>query len=468
MERLIKLFEEQGQSPWLDNLTRGLPHDAASWPSSATGASAASPPTRPSSRRPSRAHRSTTTSSAPWPRDDRPVLDDYWALVLQDIRGALEVFAPLYESARAAATASSASRSPRTWPTTRTGTIASARHLHETIARPNLLVKIPGTAEGVPAIRQMISEGRSINVTLIFSLDRYGEVMEAYLSGLEACEGDLSGVHSVASFFISRVDTEVDRRLDAIGSPEALALKGKAAVAQGKLAYQQFRAAFTGPRWEALRGAGRPAPAAAVGLDVDQEPGLPGHACTSTRSSVRTRSTPCRTPRSRPSPTTARSPAPSTRTSTRPRRSGSALADVGRRHGRRRRAARARGRGSFQKSFDELLDRAADEGRGARRRQLTAGGDPSGPSSERPRRGIRPPRLGRSGAMDAPSARRIHRDRAGRGAAPLPAGSRPGGRPGSRLIGWRPEAPTWSETGRRPVTPITRRFLVAAISDRAR
>jgi len=136
------------------------------------------------------------------------------------------------------------------------GTVAAARHLHETIARPNLLVKIPGTAEGVAAIKQMISEGRSINVTLIFSLGRYGEVMEAYLSGLEACDGDLSGVHSVASFFVSRVDTEVDRRLDAIGTPEALALRGKAAVAQAKLAYEQFRSIFSGPRWEALQARG--------------------------------------------------------------------------------------------------------------------------------------------------------------------------------------------------------------------
>ena len=113
-------------------------------------------------------------------------------------------------------------------------------------------MKIPATAEGVPAIRQMISEGRSINVTLIFSLDRYNDVMEAYLQGLEAYEGDLSKVHSVGSFFISRVDTEVDRRLDEIGTPEALALKGKAAIAQGKLAYQEFLQAFSGKRWDAL------------------------------------------------------------------------------------------------------------------------------------------------------------------------------------------------------------------------
>ena len=130
--------------------------------------------------------------------------------------------------------------------------MAAARHLHETIARPNLLVKIPGTAEGVSAIQQMISEGRSINVTLIFSLGRYGEVMEAYLSGLEAAEGDLSRISSVASFFISRVDTEVDRRLEEIGTNAALSLRGKAAVAQAQLAYQRFLVVFQGPRWEAL------------------------------------------------------------------------------------------------------------------------------------------------------------------------------------------------------------------------
>ncbi len=98
--------------------------------------------------------------------------------------------------------------------------------LHERIAEPNLYVKIPGTAEGLAPIRTMIAEGRSINVTLIFSLDRYAEVAEAYLAGLEAAEGDLSRISSVASFFVSRVDTEVDRRLDEIGTPEALALKG--------------------------------------------------------------------------------------------------------------------------------------------------------------------------------------------------------------------------------------------------
>jgi len=136
------------------------------------------------------------------------------------------------------------------------GTIAAARHLNSTIAQPNLYVKIPGTAEGLPAIQQMISEKRSINVTLLFSIERYGEVIEAYLSGLEAAEGDLSDISSVASFFISRVDTEVDRRLDEVGTDAATALKGKAAVANGKIAYQLFLERFSGPRWEALEARG--------------------------------------------------------------------------------------------------------------------------------------------------------------------------------------------------------------------
>ncbi|HEX9968787.1 MAG TPA: transaldolase family protein, partial [Acidimicrobiales bacterium] len=129
-------------------------------------------------------------------------------------------------------------------------------YLDDHIDRPNLYVKIPATAEGVPAIRQMVAEGRNINITLIFGLPRYADVIEAYLSGLEAYDGDLSQVQSVASFFVSRVDTEVDRRLDALGTDEARALRGKAAVAQAKLAYQLFKEKFSGPRWEALAARG--------------------------------------------------------------------------------------------------------------------------------------------------------------------------------------------------------------------
>ena len=210
--------------------------------------------------------------------DDKPVTDDYWALVLQDINGALDVFAPLYEQSGgrdgfASVEVVAGPRSRHRGHDRRPRATCTQR-----INRPNLFVKIPATAEGVPAIKQMISEGRSINVTLIFSLDRYADVMEAYLSGLEACTGDLSRVASVASFFISRVDTEVDRRLDAIGTPEALAQRGKAAVAQGKLAYKLFTETFAGPRWDALDRRGAQRAAAALGVDVDEEPGLPRHA----------------------------------------------------------------------------------------------------------------------------------------------------------------------------------------------
>jgi transaldolase len=189
----------------------------------------------------------------------QPTLDYYWAMVLSDINGALDIFAPLYDSSGGRDGFVSVEVAPDLAHDTE-GTALAARELHARSARPKLLVKIPGTAAGTEAIRQMIAEGRSINVTLIFSLDRYADVIEAYISGLEALASqpgaDLSSVASVASFFISRVDTEIDRRLDAIGSPEALALRGKGALAQGKLAYKLFQAAFAGERWERLAAQG--------------------------------------------------------------------------------------------------------------------------------------------------------------------------------------------------------------------
>jgi transaldolase len=136
-------------------------------------------------------------------------------------------------------------------------TIAEAARLHELIDRPNLYVKIPATAPGLPAIEEMTARGRSINVTLIFSLERYAEVAEAYVRGLERLVdvgGDPSSVASVASFFVSRVDTEADRRLDELGGHEDL--KGKLAVANAKLAYQRFQEIFAGERWERLAAAG--------------------------------------------------------------------------------------------------------------------------------------------------------------------------------------------------------------------
>jgi transaldolase len=136
-------------------------------------------------------------------------------------------------------------------------TIAEAQRLHELVDKPNCFVKIPATKSGLPAIEEMIARGRPINVTLIFSLQRYAEVAEAYLRGLERLVesgGDPGPVASVASFFVSRVDTEADKRLDEAGAPDEL--KGKLAVANAKLAYQRYKELFSGARWEALEAKG--------------------------------------------------------------------------------------------------------------------------------------------------------------------------------------------------------------------
>jgi transaldolase len=138
-------------------------------------------------------------------------------------------------------------------------TFAEAMRLHAWLDRPNLYVKIPATKPGLGAIEDCIAHGKSINVTLIFSLQRYREVAEAYLRGLErlvASGGDPSKVHSVASFFVSRVDTEADKRLEAIGTKDALALRGRLAIANAKLAYEHYREAFGNERWAFLQGKG--------------------------------------------------------------------------------------------------------------------------------------------------------------------------------------------------------------------
>ena len=258
MNRLVRLHEEFGQSPWLDNLQRGYltSGQLAGLRDNGIRGLTSNPTIFQKAIQGAADYDEQFTQLA---ADVQPTLDYYWAMVLADINGALDVFAPLYDSSGGRDGFVSVEVAPDLAHDTE-GTAAAARELHERIARPNLLVKIPGTEAGTEAIRRMIAEGRSINVTLIFSLDRYADVIEAYISGLEAFASqpgaDLSSVASVASFFISRVDTEIDRRLDAIGSPEALALRGKGALAQGKLAYQLFQAAFAGDRWERLAAQG--------------------------------------------------------------------------------------------------------------------------------------------------------------------------------------------------------------------
>jgi len=179
-------------------------------------------------------------------------------LTTTDVRSACDVLAPVYEASGGVDGRVSIEVSPDLAFDT-DGTLKSARELWKAVDRPNLLIKIPATTEGAPAITDALAEGISVNVTLIFGLERYRGVMEAYVTGLErALEAgkDLSTIHSVASFFVSRVDSEIDKRLDAIGTDEALELRGKAAVANARLAYREYERFFSGDRWQKLVDAG--------------------------------------------------------------------------------------------------------------------------------------------------------------------------------------------------------------------
>jgi len=260
MTRLHDLYEQQGQSPWVDNIRRDTLKDGSL------------------ARLVDEGIRGVTSNPTIFAkaieggeeydeqfRDllvDHSVEEAYWEMTITDIVEALGVLRPVHDASNATDGFVSIEVAPALAHDT-AATIDSARRLHELIARPNLYVKIPGTVEGLPAVHTMIGEGRSINITLLFSLERYGEVIEAYMGGLEELlrsgSEDLSRVHSVASFFVSRVDTEVDRRLEHLaegGRPELLEMRGKAAVAQARLAYQLFAERFSSPRWERLASKG--------------------------------------------------------------------------------------------------------------------------------------------------------------------------------------------------------------------
>ncbi len=253
MASLIQLYEEHGQSPWLDNLTRAMLRDG-------TMAGLVARGVRGVTANPTIVARAIE-SSDDYDQQFHDLLasghtleDAYWDLVVSDVIDALDLLRPTFDDSEGADGFVSIEVAPDL-ANDMEATMTAARDLHTRIGAPNLLVKIPATSAGVPAIEAMFAEGRSINVTLIFSLGRYRQVLEAYLSGLEALArrgGDLSAVHGVASFFVSRVDTEVDHRLETIGTAEALARRREAAVAQAKLAYQLFREAHTGPRWARL------------------------------------------------------------------------------------------------------------------------------------------------------------------------------------------------------------------------
>jgi transaldolase len=178
------------------------------------------------------------------------------AITTYDIRWAADVLRPAYDETDGVDGRVSIEVDPRLAKDT-AKTVAEARALWWLVDRPNMFIKIPATVEGLPAITQCLAEGISINVTLIFSLQRYEQVIDAFMAGLEqASDADVKQLASVASFFVSRVDTEVDSRLDKIGTPEAHELRGKAAIANARLAYELFEQKLGTPRWAALAARG--------------------------------------------------------------------------------------------------------------------------------------------------------------------------------------------------------------------
>lgn len=251
---IARLFPECGQSAWLDNIqrnqilsgelakirdrgVRGLTSNPAIFQKAIQGSS------------------DYDLQFSQLLQSNIAIEDAYWEMVLQDIDGALSVFRPVFDASAGTDGFVSVEVDPRLAHDTE-GTIKAARWLRNRIEPPNVMIKIPATQAGIPAIEQMIAEGCNVNVTLIFSIPRYEEVMEAYLRGLERLKdagGNLGSVASVASFFISRVDSEVDKQLEAAGHQELL---GTAAVNQGVLAYARFREVFSGPRWKALEQSG--------------------------------------------------------------------------------------------------------------------------------------------------------------------------------------------------------------------
>jgi transaldolase len=188
--------------------------------------------------------------------EGKDVAETFWALAQQDIAEACDVFRAVWDGGQGRDGYVSLEVDPRLAYDT-LETYREAMRIHQEVDRPNLMVKIPATRPGLAAIEDVIAKGRSINVTLIFSLRRYAEVAESYIRGLErlvAEGGDPGKVASVASFFVSRIDTEGDKRLDQIGGVEAL--KGRLAIANARLAYDHYLEAFAGPRWEYLTGKG--------------------------------------------------------------------------------------------------------------------------------------------------------------------------------------------------------------------
>jgi transaldolase len=257
MTRLNELFDSQNQSPWLDNLRRGwiTGGELQGWIDKGVVGITSNPSIFQKAMSTGTDYDVELASLA---KRGTSVKDSYWTLVVADIHGALDLLRPVYDRTNGLDGYVSVEVDPTLARDTE-GTLASARALWARVDRPNVYIKVPATAEGVPAIKALIRDGINVNVTLIFGLARYDEVMNAFIDGLServAAGHPIAHVSSVASFFVSRVDSETDRRLNEIGTDEARALKGKAAVANAKRAYRAFLARVAGSEWEALAAAG--------------------------------------------------------------------------------------------------------------------------------------------------------------------------------------------------------------------
>ncbi len=251
----MRLLSALGQSPWIDNLSRESNRDGGLQrlidDDSVVGATS-NPTIFQKAMAGGEAYEEQLRELDP----QLPIKDVYWTLAEQDIREACDLFRPVFDGGGGRDGYVSLEVDPGLAYDT-LATFREAIRIHESVDRPNLLVKIPATKPGLAAIEDVISKGRSINVTLIFSLRRYEEVAESYVRGLErlvAEGGDPTKVASVASFFVSRIDTETDKRLDQIGGHDEL--RGKLAIANARLAYQGYKQTFSGPRWEYLAGKG--------------------------------------------------------------------------------------------------------------------------------------------------------------------------------------------------------------------
>ena len=257
MTLLIDLYRNGGQSPWLDNLRRD-------WIEDGQLASLVERGVRGVTSNPT-IFAKAISGSTRYDEQFRSLIqtvtpaEAYWELVATDIAGAMNTLLHVFQSSNGVDGYVSVEVAP-SLAHDAAGTITAARELRARIAGPNLMVKVPGTEAGLVALRQLVADGLSINVTLLFSIERYDDVVEAYLSGLEdrldAGVTDLSSIAGVSSFFVSRVDSAIDALLNAVNSEEARAARGKAAVAQAQVVYQHFLAAFSGPRWERLKAAG--------------------------------------------------------------------------------------------------------------------------------------------------------------------------------------------------------------------